>query len=127
MSSNLAAEIESAISVIPALLGSGKGDREWTTAIKRSLISLGHSKGYSVCAAGFPEECEREWLYDLVWYRNEPKDHLREIGLIVESEWSRYPQYIRFDFEKLLMGKSPLKLMVFQDHRNNLQELWSLL
>jgi hypothetical protein len=106
---------------------SGKGLRIWTAAIKRELITLGRKKGYNVCAAGFPEECEREWLYDLVWYRNEPANHLREVALVLESEWSEYPDYIKYDFEKLLIAKSPIKVMVFSEYRGNLEELWAML
>jgi hypothetical protein len=124
---NSDAEIISAITSIPATIQPGRGDGEWTAAIKRSLITLGRSKGYSVCASGFPEECEREWLFDLVWYRNEPQEHLREIGLVLESEWSRNPAHIKYDFEKLLVAKSPIKVMVFQDDKDNLPKLWPLL
>jgi hypothetical protein len=124
---NLAAEIVSAVARIPAAIPPGRGNREWTTAIKRSLITLGRTRGYDVCTSGFPDECEREWLFDLIWYRNEPQDHLREIGLIVESEWSRDLSHIKYDFEKLLIAKSPIKMMIFQDYKYNLTELWSLL
>ncbi len=104
-----------------------RGDGEWTAAIKRSLIKLGRTRGYNVCASGFPDECEKRVAFDLVWYRNEPQEHLREIGLIVESEWSRDPFHIKYDFEKLLIAKSPIKVMVFQDYKDNLAKLWSLL
>jgi hypothetical protein len=62
-----------------------------------------------------------------VWYRNEPPGHLREIGLILESEWCKDEFQIRYDFEKLLIAKSPIKVMVFQDFEDNLPKLWSLL
>src|SRR6266481_9092664 len=83
---DLESEIISAITSIPAAFPAPVGDRVWTVAIKRSLIALGKKKGYSVCTSGFPDDCEREWLFDLVWYRNEPPEHLREIGLVLESE-----------------------------------------
>jgi hypothetical protein len=120
-------EIISAISSVPATILPGKGDGIWTTAIKRSLITLGRTKGYDVCASGFPNECHGEWLFDLIWYRNEPQEHLREIGLIMESELSIDPLKIKYDFEKLLAAKAPIKVMVFQDYQNNLPTLWSLL
>ncbi len=126
-SSNSEAEIISAITTIPPTVASGRGDGVWTAAIKRSLITLGTTKGYKICTSGFPDECDREWLFDLVWYRNEPQEHLREIGLIVESEWSRDPSAIKFDFEKLLIAKSPIKVMVFQDYNDNRRELFALL
>jgi len=123
----MSAQVISAITNIPATMQPGRGDAEWTAAVKRSLITLGRARGYVVCAAGFPDECEKEWLFDLVWYRNEPQEHLREIGLILESEWSRDPFHIKFDFEKLLIAKCPIKVMVFQDYKDNLPKIWSLL
>jgi hypothetical protein len=124
---NSEAEIISAITSIPATIPPGRGDGEWTTAIKRGLIALGRKRGYSICTSGFPGECDNEWLYDMVWYRNDPPDHLREIGLVLESEWSIDPFQIKYDFEKLLVAKSPIKVMVFQDYKDNLSKLWSLL
>ena len=47
--------------------------------------------------------------------------------MILESEWNRDPYEIRYDFEKLLIAKSPIKVMVFQDSKDNLPLLWSLL
>ena len=122
---NSEAEIISAITGIPATIPPGRGDAEWTAAIKRALMGLGKKNGYNVC--GFPPECENEWLYDMVWYRGVSPGHLREIGMILESEWNRDPYEIRYDFEKLLIAKSPIKVMVFQDYKDNLPQLWSLL
>lgn len=125
--SNFEAEIQSAITSIPGMMQAGKNNAEWTAAIKRTLIALGKKHEYNICTAGFPDECEREWLFDLVWYRNGPPEHLREIGLIVESEWSFNPKDIKFDFEKLLIAKSPIKVMIFQDYKGNADELCLLL
>ena len=47
--------------------------------------------------------------------------------MVAESEWSVEPANIKFDFEKLLVARSPLKLMVFQDCSGNTPQLWSLL
>ncbi len=126
MSGQFANSEEEIISAIKSMQP-GRGDKPRTAAIKRILITLGRARGYEVCASGFPGECEKEWLFDLVWYRNEPKEHLREIGLVLESEWSRDPFQIKYDFEKLLVAKSPIKVMLFRDDRDNLPELWSLL
>lgn len=124
----LEAEIVSTIKNVPASILTGRGDGEWTVTIKRALISLGVKNGYNVCAAGFPDECEREWLYDLVWYRNDPPEHLREIGLVVESEWAKNVHAVKYDFEKLLVAKSPIKVMVFQDFKDSsIEQMWSLL
>ncbi|MDA8377653.1 MAG: hypothetical protein M0Z50_11485 [Planctomycetia bacterium] len=124
---NLETEIISAITNIPNDIPRGKGDGVWTAAIKRSLIPIGRKRGYNVCTSGFHEECDNEWLFDMTWYRNDPPNHLRELGLVLESEWNRDPAQIKYDFEKLLIAKSPIKVMVFQDYDDNLPFLWSLL
>jgi hypothetical protein len=121
-------EIISTITSLATTIPPGRGDREWTNTIKRGLIVLGKKKGYTVCASEFPDLCEQAWLYDLVWYRNDAQNkHLAEIGLVLESEWLRDPEKIRYDFEKLLIAKSPLKVMIFQDFKDNLSQLWTLL
>src|SRR5437660_330921 len=113
--SNLESEIISALEAVPAQIPGGMGEGVWTTAIKSSLIALGKKHGYGVCASGFPNKCDAEWLYDLVWFRNDRAQHLREVGLVAESELRVEPAEIKFDFEKLLVARSPLILMVFQD------------
>jgi len=50
----------------------------------------------------------------MVWYRNEEPGHLREIGMVLESEWNQDLYEIRYDFEKLLVAKSPIKVMIFR-------------
>jgi hypothetical protein len=49
------------------------------------------------------------------------------VALVLESEWSRDPWHIQEDFEKLLVAKAPIKVMVFQNYGNNLPDLWRLL
>ena len=105
-----------------------KGDGAWTVAIKGALIDLGQKHDYQICTSSFPDECESEWLYDLVWYRKAPSGHLREIGLILESEWAKKVKGIQDDFEKLLVAKCPIKVMVFQDFKDTtVEQIWSLL
>ncbi len=107
----------------------GVGDRQWTTEIKRSFMKLAKTHHYQAV----PNETECGWLYDMVWFENEPAPspstippHLREIHMVLESEWAYSPFEILYDFEKLLVAKSPIKVMVFQAY-DNLSELWSLL
>jgi hypothetical protein len=53
-----------------------------------------------------------EWLVDLVWWE-ESLNHTG-VALAVESEWNAPVDDIVADFEKLLIIKSPLKLMVYR-------------
>lgn len=52
----------------------------------------------------------------MVWYKEEKLDgidHLASLEMIMESEWIRRWSDVRDDFQKLLVAKAPLKLMLF--------------
>jgi hypothetical protein len=117
----------SAIKALPEILPLGSSNHKWTITLKESLIHLAERNAYKVCAAGLPNRCEREWLFDLVWYRKHPGGHLADLKLILECEWHRGTHKILYDFQKLLVGKVPIKVMVFQDYGDNLEEIFSLL
>lgn len=91
-------------------------DRQWTIGIKIELGELGKREGFKVCAAGLISRgYEEEWLYDLVWYRYHSRTkYVQEIKLIAESEWSWKFSDIKDDFEKLMVGRSAYRLMIFQ-------------
>jgi hypothetical protein len=93
------------------------GDSNWTYGIKHRLMNLGWKHDYQVSAGGFPGECEPEWLYDMVWYREEGEGEdkrLTEVALVVESEWKSDFRNIKYDFEKLLVANASLRLMICQ-------------
>ena len=46
--------------------------------------------------------------------------------MALESEWNRHPDEILYDFEKLLVARAPLKVMIFQDNGGNLDALWQM-
>ena len=102
------------------------GDTKWTSFLKSELRKVGKKHGYLVSPC--PDDDNKEWLYDLIWFRNDPINHqLCEVALVLESEWSRDAWHIQEDFEKLLVAKAPIKVMVFQNYGNNLPVLWRLL
>ena len=47
----------------------GGGFGAATRTIKQIFGDLGKRLGYEVAAAGYKRADEREWLYDMVWYR----------------------------------------------------------
>ena len=57
-------------------------------------------------------------MYDLSWCENHAdgqfKGQLKSVPLILESEWNSSWDYIKYDFEKLLMGRAKYKIMIFQ-------------
>jgi hypothetical protein len=95
------------------------GNRSWTLEIKKRLTRLGENYGYKTCASGFGGDCEPEWLYDIVWYKEEGEGHnarLTGVSLVAESEWNLDFKHIKYDFEKLLLANASLKLMICQGH-----------
>ncbi len=91
----------------------GKSDSAWTKEIKRELCQLGKKNNFDVSAAGCKGADTGEWLYDLVWSAGS-EDFMTDIPLVVESEWSMHFDDISWDFGKLLVSKSDIKLFVFQ-------------
>ena len=108
-----------------------------TKNIKDIIAAIGREFNYNVWAHNI--QCPREnntkihtsgheWLYDLIWYKfREGVDYaLTEMFLAMESEWGSrrhcakddkdsYGE-VKYDFQKLLVCNTPLKLMVFKKH-----------
>lgn len=84
--------------------------QKWLTRqIKDRVGELGVSKGMGVSSFGE----EGEWLYDLVWYRNNEAGHLRDVPLVLESEMStRSLDGLKWDFEKLLVANADHRVFI---------------
>lgn len=106
-------EIVNALIAIPKKCDK-QGNAAWTRKIKEDIGEIGKGHGFRVCPSAV-EGDERQWLYDLIWYRNNSNIRLEAVPLVLESEWSMDNYEIRFDFEKLLLANSPIKVMVFQN------------
>lgn len=90
-----------------------QGNRNWTHSVKKHLGALGLELNYRVCAGG-DNGFDSEWLYDLIWYRENDDEQLSEVPLILESEWAQSYGEIQYGFENLLVGKAKYKVMIFQ-------------
>ena len=104
-----------------------KGYAEWTKAVKTKLCQIGREFGCKVGAKkNEVEEAYRdfgEWLYDVTWLEYErerdglkwPTPALIEAPLVAECEWGRGNNlgYIAEDFEKLLLARADVHLMIF--------------
>ena len=94
------------------------------------LTELGDKQGYKVYSRlsdefrsipGNDKFVNREWMYDLCWYREDETFQygLKSLDLAVESEWrnnrggDKYGA-IKYDFQKLLVANMGLCLMVFK-------------
>ena len=93
-------------------------DTEWTRAVKTKLCEIGRGRfGYSVYARkNEVNEAYRdggEWLYDVTWLEYEKSDRgLVDAPLIAECEWGNFEAIVD-DFEKLLLAREGVRLMVF--------------
>lgn len=95
-------------------------DSEWTKQIKVDLCKLGKTYKLEACASGIGNKAKwGEWLYDLCWAKAvedaEAGWNLESIPLVVESEWGRTLRHIVADFDKLMLARAELKLMIYQD------------
>jgi len=119
----LGGTLKKANKVEPAKLESTKW---WTKQIMRALCGWGLEKGFWVGAAGMshPENRKRfpqkhrenignEWLYDLTCLKyTSNQEWLTGIPLVAECEWGNMEQ-IYEDFEKLLLARADVRLMIF--------------
>jgi len=87
-------------------------NENWTETVKALLGDLGKALGYRICASTKEKRYDAEWLYDLVWFKENSAGYLIEVPLAMECEWKHPMRDIKFDFEKLLLAKSPIKLMI---------------
>ena len=100
-----------------------KGDTEWTKAVKTKLCKIGREFGCKVGAGGVDNLDYGEWLYDVTWLEYEresddfkwPSAALIKAPLVAECEWGRGNNlgYIVEDFEKLLLARADVRLMIF--------------
>lgn len=98
-----------------------------TRLIKRRLTILGHDLKYKVYAnrlsvtdlAAIGNNMRNvEWLYDLHWYTESGKYAVKSMPLVMECEWNNRRGDdalggLKYDFQKLVVSNSPLRLMVF--------------
>ena len=104
---------------------SSKENTTWTLAVKEALklIATRHSKT-AKCFYTRAEPGMREFLLDVVWWDNDAA------SFACECEWqfarfSNSEQYaiaVGEDFEKLLVFKAPLKLMIFASSDSEIQQ-----
>jgi hypothetical protein len=111
---SLEGQIQSSLQSICEEEADGWTNATWTRKIESVLASLGKARGFGVWAKGVDVPIDGgEWLYDLVWLRYRD-GFLVDVPLVMESEWEAWDQ-VKDDFEKLLLARAGLRLLIFQD------------
>ena len=92
-------------------------DTEGTKAVKTKLCEIGREFGCKVCARDV-DKADRdygEWLYDVTWldYEKSGQGELVDAPLVAECEWDNKGA-IEDDFEKLLLARAGVHLMIFE-------------
>jgi hypothetical protein len=121
----------------------GDGDdgksKNWTEAINKTMYEVAKriNKNYLVASKLNSLRDNPEWLYDLVWY-SDNKFGIDKIHLILESEWKtpkrhRQEEYdyfydLKYDFEKLIMGRSEHRVFIFEgDTKEEIESIFDKL
>ena len=98
-------------------------DKEWTRCVLTNIGRVGQQEGYFVYAGvrkdGRPVFNDGEWLFDLCWldYSDDNK-WLIGAPLVLECEWGSRKN-ITDDFQKLLLARADLRVMVFSGRSNS--------
>ena len=92
-------------------------DTIWTKAVKTTLCKMGRDRfGYKVYARDVVNAYKNggEWLYDVTWLEHgrERDSLLTDVPLVAECEWGDFKNIVE-DFEKLLLARAGVRLMVF--------------
>lgn len=103
-------------------LSAQESSKDWTKAVKTKLCELGRELGCQVAASGV-KFGYREWLYDVTWleysqgYEPGLENQLVDVHLVAECEWGEFGA-IKNDFEKLLLARASLHLMIYDGNRD---------
>ena len=107
-----------------AVLAEKRGERwstrEWTRRVLNTLTQLGTARGYTPYPN--PRLCEGEWLYDVIWVRMNEQNRVISVPLVAEIEWGK-PGDVWDDFQKLLVARAGVRIMIFDNHAGLLDEL----
>lgn len=106
-----------------------KNYKKFTNEIKIIIGDLGEALGYEVATNCCKEFNEKEWLFDLVWYKVEKSDtdyFVTSVDLILESEISgkKFGDF-KTDFDKLLISTNSTKIMIFSKVKSELPRIFS--
>ncbi|MBN8567519.1 MAG: hypothetical protein J0M25_12395 [Flavobacteriales bacterium] len=97
------------------------GNKMWTQKIKETLSEM--VEKYKYISSSSIKDGGREWLYDLIWFKNDEEGYFSELVLCMESEWYMDWNQIKYDFDKLLISNATHKLMICQAYEDKMDEI----
>ena len=100
------------------------GRPDWTIEVKTTLCKLGKELGYTAWATGVPDEYRdgNEFLYDASWHETDNCGRTISLPMVAECEWGNLGE-VEYDFQKLLLAKSKVRVMVYWKlNRENQEE-----
>ncbi len=93
-------------------------DKKWTKRVKQLLVQRADNK-YETYASGVPEATDGEWMCDVVWWDSDENGLLSRIPLAAECEWAKKEQDVWDDFQKLLIIRADVRVMIFDAKSRN--------
>lgn len=96
----------------------GTWDRpEWTRQVKTAVCEACRTvvEGCYLAAAGVaqPPADEGEWLFDVICLQYDNDRHQKRVVLAAECEWSNKEGELWRDFEKLLVVRAEVRVMIY--------------
>jgi len=118
----LVKELKDALDRVPPKLPKEWRREPWTRAVKEELCRWGLEQGFYVYAHSVEERFRQtwpkdkrpryEWLFDVTCLAYTDDDYLERVPLVAECEWG-CEEEIHDDFEKLLVARAEVRVMVF--------------
>ncbi len=107
---NLKSEIMSALN---GCIVKAKENGKWTEEVNKAICEVGTKNGFDVCAKNCCGNHDGEWLYDMVWLKYK-ENFLSKSIMVLECEWDINEDGIFHDFDKLLIARADLRVMIFE-------------
>ena len=88
--------------------------KQWTKKVLITLCKLGKELGYTAWATGVPDQYRdgNEFLYDASWHETDNCGRTISLLMVAECEWGNARE-VDYDFQKLLLARSKVRVMVY--------------
>ena len=91
--------------------------------VKTKLCEIGRNEfGFYVCAKSVEKTDRGEWLFDVSWLKYDCDKSLIYVPLAAECEWGAFKD-IYYDFQKLLLARASVVLMIFEARESSSKEM----